>query len=220
MARKKTFAEGEYYHIYNRGVEKRDIYLNKADYERFIALLYLCNTAENLRLRDFPIYSEEVFSIRRQASLVDICAYCLMPNHFHLLLKEKKEGGISAFIQRLSTAYAMYFNALNDRTGSLFQGPFKSKHADEDQYLKYLISYIHLNPIKLIEPTWRETGISDRKKAEQYLNEYKYSSYRDFNGIQRPQNSIIAKGSLPNYFGVPTSFKENIRDWLEYQWDH
>ena len=148
--------------------------------------------------------------------LVDICSYCLMPNHFHLLIKELEEGGISKFIQKLTTAYTMYFNRKNDRTGSLFQGKFKATHVDDDPYLSYLISYIHLNPVKIIDTMWKENGIKDRKKAENFLKNYYYSSFIDYLGNSRIENLIINKDSLPKYFETPKDFESNIREWLNY----
>ena len=91
-----------------------------------------------------------------------------MPNHFHILVKEKIENGISKFMGKLTTGYSMYFNKRYDRTGSLFQGVFKSVHADSDEYLKYLFAYIHLNPIKLINPEWKENGIKDKNRANAF----------------------------------------------------
>ncbi len=220
MNRKISFSAGEYYHIYNRGVDKRVIFNQKSDYERCIALLYLSNTSKPIDLkRGFDASDPKIFFTKKSDTLVDICAYCLMPNHFHLLIKEKsKDGkGISLYMQKLTTAYSMYFNARNGRSGTLFQGPFQAKHADKDHYLKYLISYIHLNPIKLIDSDWRENGIKDRKKAEHFLDEYAYSSYKDFNGIERSQSTILTKGSLPEYFESPVSFKENIKEWLSFK---
>ena len=139
-----------------------------------------------------------------------------MPNHFHLLIGEKIEGGISRFMQKLSIGYTMYFNKLRERSGALFQGKFKATHADNDRYLKYLISYIHLNPVKLIDPQWKENGIANRKKAEEYLAHYSVSSYLDYIGIQRSENRIISKDVLPEYFNSENNFKNTITDWLGY----
>ena len=143
MTRKVTFAQNEYYHIYNRGVEKRPIFSDKASYDRFLVLMYLCNTKEPIRLpRDFTLNLREIFSTKRTEQLIEVCAYCLMPNHFHLLVKEGRENGkgISQYMQKLTTAYTMYFNTRNSRSGSLFQGVFRAKHANQDEYLKYLYS--------------------------------------------------------------------------------
>jgi len=140
-----------------------------------------------------------------------------MPNHIHLLVREKEEQGISKFMQKLMTGYTMYFNKRHERTGALFQGKFKATHANEDRYLKYLTSYIHLNPIKLIEPTWKETGIRNRKSAEKYLSNYRYSSYPDYLGISRVESMILNKEALPDYFRTRQGLEADIADWLSYK---
>ena len=111
--RKVNFALGEYYHIYNRGNSKQVIFKNKIDYQRFIYLLFLCNSLKNLRVNDI---SRDFFNFDQEKQLVSIGAWVLMPNHFHILLTEKMEGGISKFMQKLSTAYSMYFNSKYKRT--------------------------------------------------------------------------------------------------------
>jgi putative transposase len=131
---------------------------------------------------------ENLLETDRGKNLVDIGAYCLMPNHFHLLLKEKTENGISLFMQKLMTAYTMYFNKKNGRNGALFQGTFKAEHLANDNYLKYMYSYIHLNPIKLIDPTWRENGIKNQSKTEKFLEQYKHSSYSEYINIDRKES--------------------------------
>lgn len=217
MSRKTTFSLRENYHIYNRGNDKRITFQNKTDYDRFIALLYLCNSVKNIRLSDYPkIKLEKLLDIKRGETLVDIGAYCLMPNHFHLLVHEKTEKGISKFMQKLLTAYTMYFNKKNDRNGSLFGGLFKANHANEDKYLKYLFSYIHLNPIKLIELLWKENGIADKKRADSFLKSYNYSSFLDFTGKQRKEKNILEPKNFPEYFGSFKEFKNFIDNWLAF----
>lgn len=110
----------------------------------------------------------------------------------------------------------MYFNKKNERNGSLFQGRFKATHVADDRYLRYLISYIHLNPIKLIEPKWKETGISDKIRAEKYLETYPESSYLDYLGKQRPESKILTREALPEYFASSTDFKTFVTEWLTY----
>src|SRR3989344_3683860 len=221
MGRNMSFAIGEFYHLYNRGTEKREIFIEPSDYDRFMLLFYICNSDKNVHLSNLPHHQGRtlmnIAKIDRGEPIVDICAYCLMPNHFHILVREKIEGGISLFMQKLLTAYTMYFNKKNDRTGSLFQGKFKATHANKDEYLKYLISYIHLNPVKLLEPKWRETGISNLKKIEKFLNNYKYSSYADFLNRKRVEEVIVNKKSLPEYFSSSLDFKKTLRDWLEFK---
>ena len=143
--RKQSFAVDEYYHLYNRGTEKRKIFLDKNDYDYFLFLMYICNTIKSIKLRD----TDENFD--REETIVDIGAFCLIPNHFHILVREKIEGGISKYMLKLMTGYSMYFNKKKGRTGNLFQGKFKSEYIGNDNYLKYLFAYIHLNPVTLIK---------------------------------------------------------------------
>jgi len=139
-----------------------------------------------------------------------------MPNHFHLLIYEKTDGGISKFMAKLSTAYVVYFNHKYKRTGGLFEGCFKAKEVVDDQYMQYLHAYIALNPIKLIQKRWKEDGIEDINKAKQHLAEYKYSSYLDQTGIVRRENSILEKSNFPEYFDSGTDFKHFVNEWLEF----
>ncbi len=214
-----NFAIEEFYHIYNRGTEKRQIFLDRADYFRFTVLLYLANSESPINMRETRIIGpnyENLSRINQGEILVDIGAYCLMPNHFHLLLRERVEGGISKFMLRLMTAYTMYFNGRHERVGSLWQGVFKAQHADSDNYLKYLFSYIHLNPIKLIQKDWKEKGIKDIIKAKKYLKEYRYSSYLDYMEESRYQKIILNKKNFPEYFKDSIDFKKDIFDWLSF----
>src|SRR3989338_5492140 len=142
MGRNLTFAPGEFYHIYNRGTEKRKIFLSARDHERFLSLLYLANGEERVDMKRQGRTLSELMLQDKGKKLVEVCAYCLMPNHFHLILKEIDEGGISKFMQKIITGYTMYFNKNYERSGALFQGKFKSEHAKNDRYLKYLIAYL------------------------------------------------------------------------------
>lgn len=218
MSRNINFAPGEYYHIYNRGTDKRKIFLKKYDYDRFLALLYLANSNEHIDLKRQGSTLSEASSINKGKKLVEICAYCLMPNHFHLIVKEVDDNGISRFMQKLTTAYTMYFNKANNRSGSLFQGRFKAQHANEDNYLSYLISYIHLNPITLTDKSWKEKGIQDSKWAETFLDNYKYSSYLDYSRDQdRLESKILSKSSLPQYNELPRDYVSSVREWLNWK---
>lgn len=216
MTRIINFAPKEFYHLYNRGTEKRDIFLSPNDYERFAALLYICNQLSPAILRIQGKTLSELIKIKQEENLVEIVTYCLMPNHIHLLVRASQENGISKFMQKLMTGYTMYFNKKYERAGALFQGKFKATHVSEDRYLNYLISYIHLNPIKLIEPEWKEIGISDLSRAEKYLDRYKYSSYLDYQDQERIEKNIINKNSLPKYFKSKLDFKKTIIEWLGY----
>jgi len=221
MFRKTSFIPDNYYHIYNRGTDKREIFLDNSDYLRFVVLLHLCNNAKPIhvqRLIQGRSLNElsETANAQKENTLVDIGAYCLMPNHFHLLLREKGEIGTSFFIRKLCTAYAMYFNKKNKRSGNLFQGRFKAELVNKDGYLNYLFAYIHLNPIKLIEPNWKENGIKDEKGIIEFLDNYQWSSYIFYTGKKR-ENSILDIKEFPNYFENFKEFKVFIKEWLNYQ---
>ncbi len=221
MARNLKISINEYYHIYNRGVEKRDIFLDDGDRNRFVILLYLlnCSYKKPVELRTYRGLSfAEYFIIKREGErLLDIGAYCLMDNHFHLLVKERIEGGISLFMHRLATAYTMYFNKKYNRTGSLFQGVFKVQHADSDDYLKYLYSYIHLNPLKKIDTNWKEKASKlDVLMVKDYLSGYDYSSFIDYVNGDRVEKNILNMESFPRSFESREDFVKNIFDWLDY----
>lgn len=205
MARNYVFAQGEYYHLYARGFEKSTTFRDQADNDRFVESLYLLNSANSQNIRDARKQVEilgltSVWEIERGDALVDIGAYCLMPNHFHILVKEIDEDGkgVSRFMQKLMTSYTMYFNKRYDRTGSLFSSSFKAKHITDDNHLKYLFAYIHLNPLEL-----------KNKKLEKY----KHSSYLDYLKDNRPENKILSKTAFPNYFNG--NLKEEIDSWLK-----
>ncbi len=142
-----------------------------------------------------------------------------MPNHFHILTTQVGDENISNFMQKLSTAYSMYFNKKYQRTGSLFEGKFKAQHLDTDRYLKYIFSYIHLNPVKLIQGDWKEVGIKNQGEAFTYLNTYRYSSYLDFLEEGRTQGKILNIDVFPKYFPSKKSFLREIIDWLSYKDD-
>ena len=217
MERKTEIEVDEYYHIYNRGVERRNIFLDKSDRERFLRLLHIANSHKPFvfrLVRGLPLDKIDVGEKK-----VAIIAYVLMPNHFHILVKEIIENGTSEFMEKLLTGYVMYFNKKYERVGPLFQGTFKATHVDRDEYLKYLFAYIHLNPIKRIESKWEEQGIRDKKGAERYLKKYRFSSYIDYIDVKRTENLILAKDEAPDYFSDAYEFKDFLRDWLDYKSD-
>lgn len=203
MYRKIPFAENEYYHIYSRGVEKRKIFLDTKDYKRFMALLYIMNQNGSFRFDNFlqahKNNLEEVFKEKREKTLVSILGYCLMPNHFHLTLYEHTEGGISKFMGKLLTAYSMYFNTKYERSGPLFTHPFRSEYIGNEPQFMYIFSYIHLNPLSLIDKHWKEEGVKNKKEAEKFLNNYKWSSYQDFLDKTRPESAIVDLSLIPKY---------------------
>jgi len=220
MNRKVAFVQGEYYHVYNRGVDKRVIFTDVIDYKRFILILKILNTTNNIIVRDLfksKTY-EKIISEKIDDPIVAIGAYCLMPNHFHILITPLTKKGIEKYMQKLQTAYAMYFNQKYLRSGSLFQGTFKSQHLDTDEYLKYIYSYIHLNPAKLKDKDWKERGPKDFYLLKDFALDYKYSSIGEYT----KDNFIITNPThfpkyIENYKSKDEYFKVMLDDWLRYQ---
>ncbi len=224
MGRRIPIEIDEYYHVYNRGVDKRVLFKDKLDYFRFISLLYICNGQKHVNIHSFLKKKEgpsffEIFYEKRGISLVSIGAYCLMPNHFHILLREKTDGGVSTFMKKVLTAYAMYFNNRYKRKGVLFEGRYKAKHVDSDVYLKYLYAYIHLNPVKLINPLWKENKINNKKVANKFLKAYEFSSYQSYIGNKTLQKAILDMSEFPRYFDEMSDFKTMIKYWLNFNLD-
>lgn len=213
--RKVKLVSGEYYHVYNRGNSKQKIFHDEEDYLRFAALLYACNQKGYLKVGNLT-KGQTLYDIKRGKPIVSIGSYCLMPNHFHILITQSDNDNISNFMQKLSTSYCMYYNKKYKRSGSLFEGKFKSEHIDKDRYFKYLFSYVHLNPVKLIQKDWKEIGIKNKKEVIKYLDSYEYSSYLDFMGEKRIQNIILNIEFFPKYFPNKKSFAKEIFEWLGY----
>ena len=206
--RKQSFAVGEFYHLYNRGTEKRKIFLDKQDYSYFLFLMYVCNTEKSIKLRDISKKFD------REETITDIGGYCLMPNHFHILIREKTEGGISKYTLKLMTGYSMYFNKKYDRTGKLYEGVFKSSHLSNNNYLKYIYSYMHLNPAKLIDRNWRENKQRNSAKLLAYSWSYPYSSLKEY---INEKFKILDPQHFPTYFKNPLGHKKELLEWLNVE---
>jgi putative transposase len=211
-----VFALGEYYHVYNRGTDKREIYLDTADYRRFIELLYICNSTEAVNIRSLHKAKKSVYDQERKQTLVAIGAYCLMPNHFHLLLTPIQDDGVTKFMNKLGTSYSMYFNKKYERSGALFQGRFKAKMAVEDEYLKYLYAYIHLNPVKLIDSEWKDKGLKDLNFALDYLRQYRFSSLPKYLNIGGEEDVIVDEKYFPSYFPHAAANVGELTEWLQF----
>lgn len=206
-----SFSSGEYYHLYNRGNSKQTIFLDTQDYTYFLRLLFVANSKKpfpKLRRLAHP------YSYERGGELLDIGAYCLMPNHFHLLVKMGDDKSVSTFMQRVGTSYSMYFNKKYKRTGGLFEGKYKATHVAEDIYFQYLFAYIHLNPAKLMDSEWKEKMKVSPGALYEYVENYSYSSYQDylFLGV-RPQSVILNKEAFPFVF-YENDPRKSVRNWF------
>lgn len=214
--RDKNFFPREYYHIYNRGNNKQKIFLDEEDYRHFEKLLYVCNSRFNFSFKN-SIVSQKIdaFSFDRDVPIVSVLSWVLMPNHFHILLCsdrddlwEENYNPITEYMRKISTAYVMYFNKKHKRSGTIFQGKFKSKHIGEENYFNYIFSYIYLNPIKLIEKNWKTNRVGDIIKISRFLDGYKHSSYEDFfeKKEKRKESRIIETEKIPKHV---RNFKTN-----------
>ena len=231
--RRISLVSGEFFHLYNRGNSKQRIFLDEEDYSRFVKLLYLCNSNRKINFRDDIVDKHiDAFDFDRGKNLVSIGAWCLMPNHFHLYVYSSlpsvdtiagddssgENNNVTKFMLKLCTSYAKYFNKKYGRTGKLFEDKFKSVHIKDGNQAKYLFSYIHLNPIKLIQPNWKEKGITNKEEVIKYLDNYKWNSFQDFNGVNRKEGKIVDFMDFPlKYFINERSFKTEILDWLSVE---
>jgi len=220
--RSEPFVVGEYYHIYNRGNTKQNIFTDDKDRDRFIKLLYLCNSLKNIKFKEYIVDRKiDAWDFDKGDPIVSIGAWVLMPNHFHIYLTPNRENlvenSVSLFMEKLGTAYSMYFNKKHKRTGKLFEGAFKSAHVDSDRYAKYIFSYIHLNPVKIIDPLWKDRGLQNIQTATEFLNKYHWSSYHDYRNKERSENKIISPQNFPDYFSNKNLFDREIFEWLAYR---
>ena len=186
------FAINEWYHCYSRGIDKRRTFTSRSDYERFLGLLYICNDQKTVHRSDRRRWSlADIVETKHEKPLVALGAFCLMPNHFHLLVKEITDGGISSFMRKLGTAYAMYFNIKYERAGNLFAKPFRSRHVADDSYLQHVLQYIHCNPAEIFEPYWKEGKVKNMVALEEKLLSYPYSSFGAFTEASTPLRKIL-----------------------------
>ncbi|OGD93861.1 hypothetical protein A3H87_04615 [Candidatus Curtissbacteria bacterium RIFCSPLOWO2_02_FULL_42_37] len=189
----KIYLEGGYYHLYNRGVEKREIFVDEHDYNTFLFLLktYLLLPSKGSDPKT------AYYSKKNLNGQIELLAYCLMPNHFHLLVRQKYRSAISDLMRCVNVNYVAYFNNKYERVGSLFQGKFKAVLVDSDSYLLHLSRYIHLNPAS------RGKNFAD----------YNYSSYLDYLG--KRQNSWLNPKFILDYF--KSAERTKLRDYFSYQ---
>lgn len=219
--RRDLFAPDEWYHCYTRSVERsldtRNVFTDAVDSERFLQALHLANGTDPIRRSDLyrPVH-HDILNLPRPSPLVKIAAYCLMPTHFHLLLKEVAEGGISKIMQTVGTAFSMYYNIKHVRIGNVFVKPFRSKHVTNDVYFKHLVNYIHLNPAELYEPRWKEGEVSDLVELERLLRSYRFSSLPDYLGVERVECNLLDQETMNLVIHDEQSFPDLIRETSDF----
>jgi len=148
-----NFEHETYFHVYNSGVDGRILFNSKEDFDRFEAYLYLLNAVEGQRAANFFTGNRAatIFESARGELLVSIAAYAVTPREYHLLISANAHAGISKFMQKLQTAYTMFFNKKYQRAGRLFQSSYRSKSAQSTEHLKYLFAYVHLHPASIFD---------------------------------------------------------------------
>jgi len=215
----------ELVHVLNRGVDKRKIFLDKQDYFRFIHDLFEFNNKDAANITFYTFQREynnhdvgrpNIHKMERKPRkmLVDILAFCLMPNHYHLFLEPRVKDGIALFIKKINGGYAKYFNKRYKRTGALFEGRYKRVIIKNETHFIYLPYYIHLNPLDLIAPEWREQKLSNFTKAIKFLNSYRWSSHLDYLGKENFP-SVTQRDFLLNFFEGHEGYKHGITEWLK-----
>src|SRR3989344_2159871 len=210
--RKQKLVPDSMYHVYNRGVEKRAIFIDYNDRLRFVKGLATFNDRRPVTNSDIKFNNLETYLNQRKL-LVDILAFCLMPNHFHLLLMPRVENGITEFMRKLGTGYVNYFNLKHKRVGTLFQGKFKSVLVDNESQFIHIPYYIHLNPLDIIQPNWKENGIKNRKDSLDFLDSYKWSSHSVYRGNTNFP-FVINKDILNEYFIDEDGYSESFYDFI------
>lgn len=212
-------------HTLNRGVDKRKIFLDDQDRFRFIHDLYEFNNQEpasniwwNFNRPSDPSDIVSHYNKSKRKLVVDIHTFCLMPNHYHLLLSSRVKGGISLFMRKLNVGYAKYFNQKYKRTGALFEGRYKSVPITEEAHFIHIPYYIHLNPLDLCTPEWRKQKVADPVKAINFLENYRWSSYLDYIGKQNFP-SVTNRSFLTKFFQGKKNYHKETINWIK-EMDH
>ena len=210
--RKQKLVTDNIYHIFNRGVEKRHIFMDEHDYLRFVNNLAIFNNTRPVLNAKYRV--KEIEKLDSRKPFVDVLAFCLMPNHYHLLLKQKEGNGISKFMNKIGVGYANYFNLKYKRVGSLFQGTFKAVLVEKESQFLYIPYYIHLNPLDLIVKDWRQNGIDKLKPAINFLDSYKWSSHCDYAGKSN-FTGILNMHPLNEFFVNPENYKKDFKNFMK-----
>lgn len=215
--RKTQFKTGEYYHLFNHGVDNRTIFSSKDDYDRFQSYLYILNDAHPERAAPLFISTERknaLYSRKRIEPLVAIGAYCLMTSHYHILATPLADDGIPRFMHKIQTAYAMFYNEKMRRVGRLFQGSYKSVHASSESYLRHLYAYIHLNPAKLLTDDWKNASAEELRTVGNKILAYPYSSAGEYN---LGRFVIVNPQPFPKHFVKTRNMNDLLLLWLKYK---
>lgn len=226
MFRKEKFIPGEYYHIYNRTLFKRPEFTDYKNSKRLKQAFLLANSTHSGRAFQFlrdnkdATIKDAVEIAERGERLVDVLCYAIMPNHYHLLLKERQKKGISSFIHKCNISVAKYINIKNNRSGPLFESLFKSKYITTNDYLLHLSLYIHLNPLDfLIGKQWREHRMRNWDQIKKELINYPYSSLKNFLDVNHEDKIISGKEIITDQFKNTKEYELFLQEWSKESLD-
>jgi len=226
--RKQQFANDKIYHIVLRGIDDNLIFRDINDYYRGIFSIYEFNNAKSVeilkRRREIQIIKKKLKKNGGPSSsisderdrLVEVLAFCFMPNHVHLLIKQLKDGGLTKFMSKVGTGYGRYFNKKYNRKGYVFQNRFSAIHIGDDEQLKTVFVYIHTNPTALIEPKWKEKGIKNPEKVIRFLENYKWSSYPDYI-LKKNFPSVTERNFIWRIMNGERGCKKFVEYWVKYK---
>lgn len=207
----KNLCDGEIYHVYNRGVDRRTIFTTESDYVRFLESLFVFNDESSPSNGPFQ-QRKRIMDGKTQHPLTELFSFTLLTNHFHLLLRQEEPDGISKLMHRIGTGYTNYFNLNENRTGRLFENSFKSRLITSDGDLQYLTRYIHLNPLSLIGTNWKDTEFHRSKEIEKFIRTYPWSSLSLF--LQNKSTLYFNPKFLRQLFPQP---EEHLNYLFKYQ---
>lgn len=218
-SKRPPITTGEIYHIIIRAMEGLKLFREDKDYLRMIHDLFEFND-ENIvgwqYRQNYGKRSRSIMEVKRKL-LVEVMAFCLMPNHVHILVRQIKDGGISKFMRKIGVGYSAYYNKKYKRAGHVFQGRYKIVHISNDNQLKTAFVYIHTNPVAIICPNWKEEGIKikDINIVIKFLKEeYRWSSYLDYLGNKNFPSLTIREWLIEEIGGVK-ELQRLVNDWLQ-----
>jgi putative transposase len=217
LMRKTQFTNSGYYHVFNRGVDKRDVFLSELDFQRFYESLYLFNDVNYRHVRgdDLTRWGKlSCFEINEmdRVPYVSVISFCLLPNHFHLLLKQEVDGGVSKFMQKVGQGYTNYFNKKLQRTGSLFAGPYKAVEILKDNHFEHLPRYIHLNTLDRADLKWRKGELGDWERAVKILDDYEWSSHSAYLGEEQTL-PVVKMDEVKKMFATKEEYVNFLKEW-------
>jgi len=224
--REQKLVNDEVYHIVLKRIGEDLLFRDISDYYRGIFSIYEFNTTKLVTIRERRRIRKQIkkenidpsFIVDERDKLVDVLSFCLMPNHIHLLIRQLKDDGIKKYISKIASGYPAYFKQKHniERKSYFFQGRFKAIHINDNRQLTSVFIYIHTNPISLIEPGWKKSGIKNKKRVVKFLEEYKWSSYLDYIGIKNFP-SVTERNTIMSLIGDENKCRELTNDWVRYK---